>query len=166
MQEAPCPTEMLGSLAAGATDGFCAGAPLRRSQVLASRLCIPPRSDRIMRRNVWRSGLPRRQKPGGLHDLLAAVEQAAAVCAMPEHRAMLAALLLRSEYLALPAPVIAASLAPEAGGPVFVPLRAITADPADARCFVREITHWAHASAGIEDPAAALYCRNIAFCPF
>lgn len=155
------PAEMLGSLAAGSIDGFCAGAPwggvAAQSGLgfvaLHSAAIRPYHAEKCLAvRADWVGANPRRM--AALH---AALHQAATLCAAPAQRGTLAALLAEPAYLNLPAAIIEASLDPAAGGPEFTPPRATTANPDDARWFADELARWGHAPAGLAEQAARLY---------
>jgi NitT/TauT family transport system ATP-binding protein/nitrate/nitrite transport system substrate-binding protein len=152
------PAEMVSSLAAGAIDGFCAGAPwgavathagLGFTAILSSEIwrdhpekCLALREDFGLR------------DPDSLTLLLQTLRETAAICAMPAQRPELAALLAAPEYLDLPARLLEAALDPQAGGPDF---GACYPDPQHAAWFARQMASWHAAPPQIVDEAASLY---------
>ena len=155
------PAEMPGGLAAGAIDGFCAGAPWGivaahsglGFQAVLSTAIRPDHAEKCLTvRTDWAA-----RNPADCRALLSALAHAASLCADPSQRTALAEMLSAPDYLALPAPLLAASLDPEAGGPIFSPPKAITADPADASWFAAQMARWGHAPAGLDEDAARLY---------
>ncbi len=155
------PAEMPDRLAAGAIDGFCAGAPwgviAARSghgfPAVYSAAIKPDHPEKCLAVRADWAG----ENPARLASLLTALAEAALVCAAPARRVMLAELLSRPEYLAVPSAVIAASLDPATGGPVFPPQPAARPNPVDARWFATEMTRWGHAPADIMEKAVNLY---------
>lgn len=152
------PAEMVGSLAAGAIDGFCAGAPWGEVAAHAGLGFIAVRS-----RDIW-PGHPEkclalrgdfiRQDEAGVVTLLTVLRRASALCAAPDKRAALANLLAEPEYLDLPPGLIAAGLNPAAGGPLFD--RQYPA-PEDAGWYARQMRRWGMAPPEIEQMPARLY---------
>jgi ABC-type nitrate/sulfonate/bicarbonate transport system substrate-binding protein len=140
------PAEMVGSLAARAIDGFCAGAPWG---LVAEQAGIG--FNAVLTRDIW-PGHPEKclamradfcaADPGRLTQLLGVLLAADAACAVPEHRAGIAGLLAQPDYLDLPAALLAAALDPAATGPVFgnpYP------DLAQAQWYARQMVRWAKA---------------------
>jgi two-component system, oxyanion-binding sensor len=152
------PAEMVGSLAAGAIDGFCAGAPWG---LVAERAGMGFTA--VLSRDIW-PGHPEkclalradfcRADPDGLTVLLKVLRQAQSLCAEPARREMLAALLARPEYLDLPADLLAQGLDHETGGPLF---NAAYPSPSQAQWYARQMRRWGKAPDGIEDVTARLY---------
>jgi len=156
------PAEMVGSLAAGAIDGFCAGAPwghvaagsglgftaLKTENIWENHpeKCLALRSD-------FAAGDPARVRV-----LLAALRDACAYSAMPARRMGLAKLLSKPDYLDLPAEMIAASLAPEEGGPVFNLNYPV---PAHATWFAMQMLRWGKANEDVLGAARTLYRPDI-----
>lgn len=151
------PAEMVGSLAAGAIDGFCAGAPWG---LVAARAGMG--FNAVLSRDIW-PGHPEKclalsagfctADPGRLKVLLQVLLQAQHACSAPRQRAALAQLLARPEYLDLPAALLAPALEAGSGGPRFdAPYPA----PEQARWYVRQMHRWAKAPAS-EDIVARLY---------
>jgi ABC-type nitrate/sulfonate/bicarbonate transport system substrate-binding protein len=153
---------MVGSLAAGAIDGFCAGAPwaqvasgsglgftaLKTEQIWENHpeKCLALRSD-------FAAG-----DPAQVRLLLAALRDACAYSMMPARRLGLAKMLSKPEYLDLPAEMIAASLAPEEGGPVFnlnYPM------PAHATWFAMQMLRWGKVKEDVLSAASKLYRPDI-----
>jgi NitT/TauT family transport system ATP-binding protein/nitrate/nitrite transport system substrate-binding protein len=152
------PAEMVGSLAADAIDGFCGGAPWGQVAAHAGLGFVAVQS-----REIWRDHPEKclalradfcARDPAGVQALLQALIAAGAACAAADGRGALAALLGAPNYLDLPAPLIAASLDPAAGGPVFAPQYPC---PAHAAWFAGQLLRWRKAPAGILEVAAALY---------
>lgn len=156
------PAEMVGALAAGAIDGFCAGAPWGRVAehaglgftAITTRQIRPDHPEKCL---AVRADVAARD-PALLRRLLRALKAAASFCANPEQRSALADLLARPAFLDLPVAVIAPSLAPEAGGPVFDRL---TPDPEDGAWFGGQMQRWGKAPHGTADMARALYRPDI-----
>lgn len=152
------PAEMVGALAAGAIDGFCAGAPWGQVAehsglgfiAITTRDIRPDHPEKCL---ALRADFAARD-PALLRRLLRALTAAAAFCADPQQRGKLADLLAQPVYLDLPASIISPSLAPEAGGPVFTRL---TPDPADGAWFGAQMQRWGKAPPGAEETARALY---------
>jgi NitT/TauT family transport system ATP-binding protein/nitrate/nitrite transport system substrate-binding protein len=150
------PAEMVGSLAAGAIDGFCAGAPWGEVAVHAGLGVIAVRSDEIWRRHpekclaLTASFAAQPEAVTLMRVLLAAGAQ----CADPAARGHLAAMLARPHYLDLPVDLIARALDPAAGGPVFgaqAPRRR------HALWFAGQMQRWGEGQGGVLDAAAAMY---------
>jgi len=156
------PAEMVGSLAAGAIDGFCAGAPwgqvaahsglgftaIHTSQIWRDHpeKCLAVRAD-------FAAG-----EPEAVRALLIALREAARLCASPARREALSDMLALPEYLNLPAELIASSLDPEAGGPIFS--RTYPA-PRHAAWFAMQLLRWNKAPGEALGTAAALYRPDI-----
>jgi NitT/TauT family transport system ATP-binding protein/nitrate/nitrite transport system substrate-binding protein len=152
------PAEMVGSLAADAIDGFCGGAPWGQVADHAGLGFVAVQS-----REIWRDHPEKclalradfcARDPAGVQALLRALITAGGMCAAVDGRGALAALLAAPQYLDLPAPLIAGSLDPEAGGPVFAPQYPA---PVHAAWFAGQLLRWRKAPAGILEVAAALY---------
>ncbi|MBU6397478.1 MAG: ABC transporter substrate-binding protein [Rhodospirillales bacterium] len=152
------PAEMVGSLAAGAIDGFCVGAPWGLVAAKAGMGFTACRS-----RDIW-PGHPEKclalqadfatTAPERLNIMLQVLLRAQRECAAPEARAKLAALLERPEYLDLPADLLAEALDSAEGGPSFIaPYPSVT----KAQWYARQMQHWGKAPAGLEDITAQLY---------
>jgi NitT/TauT family transport system ATP-binding protein/nitrate/nitrite transport system substrate-binding protein len=152
------PAEMVGSLAADAIDGFCGGAPWGQVAAHAGLGFVAVQS-----REIWRDHPEKclalradfcARDPAGVQALLQALMTAGGMCAAAAGRGALAELLAAPQYLDLPAPLIASSLDPAAGGPVFMPQYPA---PAHAAWFAGQLLRWNKAAAGILEVAAALY---------
>jgi NitT/TauT family transport system ATP-binding protein/nitrate/nitrite transport system substrate-binding protein len=152
------PAEMVGSLAADAVDGFCGGAPWGHVAAHAGLGFVAVQS-----REIWRDHPEKclalradfcARDPAGVQALLQALITAGALCTAPEGREALASLLAAPKYLDLPAPLIAGSLDPAAGGPVFTSQYPA---PAHAAWFAGQLLRWKKAPGGILEIAAALY---------
>jgi NitT/TauT family transport system ATP-binding protein/nitrate/nitrite transport system substrate-binding protein len=117
------PAEMVSCLAAGAIDGFCAGAPWGEVAAHAGLGFIAVPSGGIWRDHPEKCLALREEfcarDPAGVLAVLRALRATSGLCAEPARRGALAGLLAQPEYLHLPAALIGAALAPEAGGPVF-----------------------------------------------
>lgn len=152
------PVEMVGSLAAGAIDGFCVGAPWGHVAAHAglgfiattSRDILPDHPEKCL---ALREDFVSRD-PAGTVGLLRALRAASAICAIPERQAGLAALLAEPSYLDLPAALIEPALAPEAGGPIFT-----RQYPSLERAawFVVQMQRWGKAGQEISTIVAQLY---------
>jgi NitT/TauT family transport system ATP-binding protein/nitrate/nitrite transport system substrate-binding protein len=152
------PAEMVGSLAAGAIDGFCAGAPwgqvatgsglgfmaLKTGEIWENHpeKCLALRSD-------FAAG-----DPAQVRLLLTALRDACAYSAMPARRAGLAKLLAKPAYIDLPAEMIAASLAPQEGGPDFTHNYPV---PAHAAWFAFQMLRWGKTGEEVLGAASTLY---------
>ena len=152
------PAEMVSSLAAGAIDGFCAGAPWGQVAAHAGLGFIAVHS-----RDIWR-GHPEKclalraelvaRDPAGVNAVLQTLRKAGALCAAADKRGALAALLAQPEYLNLPAALIATALDPQTGGPLFTQQYP---DAAPARWFAQQMLRWQKAPPGSLDDALSLY---------
>jgi NitT/TauT family transport system ATP-binding protein/nitrate/nitrite transport system substrate-binding protein len=152
------PAEMVGSLAAGAIDGFCAGAPWG---LVAERSGMGFTA--VLSRDIW-AGHPEKclalraefckASPDDLNVLLKVLLQAQLLCSEPSRREALAGLLAQPEYLDLPADLLAQGLDAETGGPVF---DAPYPSPSQARWYARQMRRWGKAPDWIEDITARLY---------
>jgi NitT/TauT family transport system ATP-binding protein/nitrate/nitrite transport system substrate-binding protein len=156
------PAEMVGSLAAGAIDGFCAGAPWGEVAVQSGLGFIAIRS-----RDIWRDhpekclALRADFAEGNLSSvlgLLQVLRRAGAVCAAKAKRGALASLLAQPEYLDLPATTIEAGLDPDAGGPLFTPQYPA---PAQARWYAEQMIRWGKAPDSILETQATIYRPDI-----
>jgi NitT/TauT family transport system ATP-binding protein/nitrate/nitrite transport system substrate-binding protein len=152
------PAEMVGSLAADAIDGFCAGAPWGQVAEHAGLGFIAVQSAEIWRDHpekclALRADFAARD-PAGVMGLLKALIAAGAACAVAARRPALAELLAAPDYLDLPAHLIAGALDPAAGGPLFAAQSPV---PDHAAWFAGQMLRWGKAPAGILDVAAALY---------
>jgi NitT/TauT family transport system ATP-binding protein/nitrate/nitrite transport system substrate-binding protein len=152
------PAEVVGSLAADAIDGFCAGAPWGQVAEHAGLGFVAVQS-----REIWRDHPEKclalradfaARDPAGMMGLLRALIVAGAACAAPDGRAGLADLLAEPDYLDLPAQLIAAALDPDAGGPLFAPQYPL---PAHGAWFAEQMLRWGKAPPRIVDVAAAVY---------
>jgi two-component system, oxyanion-binding sensor len=152
------PAEMVGSLAGGAIDGFCAGAPwglVAAKAGMGFTACLS--------RDIW-PGHPEKclalqadlvaSAPDRINALLQVLLRAQRECAAPKSRAKLAALLERPEYLDLPADLLAEALDGAQGGPSFT---APYPSVAQAQWYVRQMQRWGKAPAGLEAVTAQLY---------
>jgi two-component system, oxyanion-binding sensor len=156
------PAEMVGSLAAGAIDGFCAGAPWGEVAVkagigfiaLCSREIWPDHAEKCF---ALRNEIIERDTDGMIK-LLRVLLAAGARCAVPEGREALAKILSGPDYLDLPAVLLAAALDPDAGGPVFsMPYP----DAREGGRMAREMMRWNKAPAAILDVPARLYRADL-----
>jgi NitT/TauT family transport system ATP-binding protein/nitrate/nitrite transport system substrate-binding protein len=152
------PAEMVSSLAAGAIDGFCAGAPWGEVAAHAGLGFIALHSDAIWRDHpekclALRADLVARD-PAGVAAMLGALREAGARCAAPAARAGLASMLSAPEYLHLPQALIATGLDPETGGPRFA---AQYPDAARAQWFAQQLLRWGKMPAGALEDVASLY---------
>ncbi len=137
------PSEMVSSLAAGAIDGFCAGAPWSH---VATKAGLG--FEAIKTGDIWRNHPEKclalradfaAGDPTRVRQLLTALREAGAYCATPANRPVLAALLARPEYLDLPQDLIETSLDPAEGGPVF---SATYPSPDHAAWFATQMLRW------------------------
>jgi NitT/TauT family transport system ATP-binding protein/nitrate/nitrite transport system substrate-binding protein len=152
------PAEMVSSLAAGAIDGFCAGAPWGQVADHAGLGFIAVQSGAIWRDHpekclALREELVARD-PAGVLAVLRTLRAAAERCAAPAQRGALAALLARPAYLDLPEALISSGLNPESGGPDFSEQYP---DAARAGWFAAQMLRWNLAPPGSLDNAASLY---------
>jgi NitT/TauT family transport system ATP-binding protein/nitrate/nitrite transport system substrate-binding protein len=152
------PAEMVGSLAAGAIDGFCAGAPWGQ---VASHSGLGFTA--IHTAQIWRNHPEKclalradfaAGDPASVRALLIALSDAARLCASPTRRAALADMLAVPEYLDLPATLIADSLDPAAGGPLFTQNY-----PAQSHAawFAMQLLRWNKAPGDVLSTASSLY---------
>lgn len=152
------PAEMVSSLAAGAIDGFCAGAPWGQVAAHAGLGFIAVQSDAIWRGHpekclALREELVERD-PAGVLAVLRTLRATSALCAAADKRGALAALLAQPEYLHLPAALIASALDPASGGPLFTDQYP---DAARAAWFTAQMQRWHLAPPGSLDGAVSLY---------
>jgi NitT/TauT family transport system ATP-binding protein/nitrate/nitrite transport system substrate-binding protein len=152
------PAEMVGSLAAGAIDGFCAGAPWGQ---VANHAGLG--FNAVQSREIWRDHPEKclalradfaARDPAGVLALLTSLRFTGKLCAAPDKRAALAALLGQPEYLDLPAELIATALDPATGGPQFTEQYP---NPETAMWFAEQLARWHKAPADFADHAARLY---------
>lgn len=152
------PAEMVGSLAAGAIDGFCAGAPWGVVAAKAGMGFMVCHS-----RDIW-PGHPEKclalqadfveTAPARLNALLRVLIHAQRVCAEPGSRARLGTLLARPDYLDLPAELLIEALDVTHGGPGF---GAAYPSVEAAQWYARQMQHWGKAPEGLEKLTARLY---------
>ncbi|MDE1905594.1 MAG: ABC transporter substrate-binding protein [Rhodospirillales bacterium] len=152
------PAEMVSSLAAGAIDGFCVGAPWGQVAAYAKLGFVAVTSAEIWRDHpekcvVLRDDLMARD-PAGVLALLRTLRTASALCEEPKKRGALAALLARPGYLHLPEALIENALAPSAGGPDFMEQYP---DAARASWFATQMLRWNLAPPGSLDNTTSLY---------
>jgi two-component system, oxyanion-binding sensor len=152
------PAEMVNSLAAGAIDGFCVGAPWGEVAAHAGLGFIAVASCEIWRDHpekclALREELVARD-PAGVLALLRTLRTTSALCAAPDKCGALAALLAQPEYLHLPKDLIAMALAPQAGGPLFTQQYP---DAARASWFAAQMQRWNLAPPGSLEDAQSLY---------
>jgi NitT/TauT family transport system ATP-binding protein/nitrate/nitrite transport system substrate-binding protein len=152
------PAEMVSSLAAGAIDGFCVGAPWGQVAAHAGLGFIAVHSAGIWRGHPEKCLALREAfcevDPDGVLALLRTLRASSALCAAPAQRGGLAALLAQTEYLHLPEALIAGALAPEAGGPDFTGQYPYAAR---AGWFAAQLLRWRLAAPGSLEDAASLY---------
>jgi NitT/TauT family transport system ATP-binding protein/nitrate/nitrite transport system substrate-binding protein len=152
------PAEMVSSLAAGAIDGFCAGAPWGQVAAHAGLGFIAVTSAEIWRGHPEKCLALREEfcarDPAGVQALVRTLLTTSALCAAADKRGALAALLAQSEYLDLPAELIAPSLSPEAGGPLFTDQYP---DAGRAAWFAAQMQRWDLAPPGSLEGAENLY---------
>jgi NitT/TauT family transport system ATP-binding protein/nitrate/nitrite transport system substrate-binding protein len=152
------PAEMVGSLAADAIDGFCAGAPWGQVAAHAGLGFIALHSQEIWRDHpekclALRADFAARD-PAGVIALLTALRFTGKLCAAPDKREALATLLGQPEYLDLPPDLIATALDPVTGGPLFTQQYP---DPETAGWFAEQMARWHKAPASLAGFAASLY---------
>ncbi len=152
------PAEMVSSLAAGAIDGYCAGAPWGQVAAHAGLGFLAVQS-----RDIWRDHPEKclalradlvARDPAGVAALLKTLRQSGALCAAADKRGALAALLAQPEYLNLPAELIATALDPQTGGPLFT---LQYPDAERASWFPQQMLRWHKAPPGSLDDALSLY---------
>ncbi len=148
------PAETVSGLAAGAIDGFCAGAPWGHAAIREGLGFVAAYSKDIWQDHPEKCLTVREEFVTGHEDstlaMLAALREACAFCAEAENRGRLAALLSRPAYLDMPADLIGQALVPEEGGPLF---GETYPHPAHARWFAEQLIRW-H-KAGLEAIGAA-----------
>jgi len=152
------PADMPASLESGKIDGFCAGAPWGQVAQAMGVGFIAVRSSEIWRDHPEKCLALRADfaaaETARTQSLLAALREAAALCADPNGRPALAALLAQQKYLDLPAELIERSLDRADGGPVFdlnFPV------PEHARWFAAQMLHWNKMPESALPMALALY---------
>jgi NitT/TauT family transport system ATP-binding protein/nitrate/nitrite transport system substrate-binding protein len=152
------PAEMVGSLAAGAIDGFCAGAPWGQVAANSGLGFTAIHSAQIWRNHPEKCLALRADfaagDPATVRGLLIALADAARLCASPTRREVLADMLSNPDYLDLPAELIAQSLDPAAGGPVFTQNYP---SPNHAAWFAMQMLRWNKAPGDVLSTAASLY---------
>jgi NitT/TauT family transport system ATP-binding protein/nitrate/nitrite transport system substrate-binding protein len=152
------PSEMVGSLAAGAIDGFCAGAPWGLIAEHSGLGFTAIRSNQIWRDHPEKCLALRADfaagDPAAVRGLLRALGDAGRLCANPSRRGALADMLGRPEYLDLPANLIEQSLDPAQGGPVFTHNYPA---PTHAAWFALQLLRWNKAPGDVLSAAASLY---------
>ena len=152
------PTEMVSSLAAGAIDGFCAGAPWGQVANHAELGFTAIHTGEIWRDHPEKCLALRADfaagDPAAVRGLIIALREAAALCADPARRAGLAEMLGRPDYLDVPAGLIARSMDPASGGPIF---SRPYPSPAHAAWFAAQMLRWNKAPADALAIAAGLY---------
>jgi len=157
------PADMVGALAAGVIDGFCAGAPWADVAAHAEVGFVALRSAAIWHDHPEKClalrGAFVENGPDRIVALTRALREAGRACADATLRPTLAALLAAPEYLDLPAPVIASSLDPAAGGPLFGDAVGYPS-PDHGAWFAGQMLRWGAAGA-LEDVAASLYRPDI-----
>lgn len=152
------PAEMVGSLAAGAIDGFCAGAPWGFVAAKAGMGFTACHSG-----DIW-PGHPEKclalqagfaaAAPERLNTLLRVLMQAQHICADPKTLGKLSALLAQPHYLDLPAELLAEALNVTHGGPGFsVAYPAVEA----AQWYAKQMQRWGKGPAGLERLTTQLY---------
>jgi len=152
------PAEMVGSLAAGAIDGFCAGAPWGQVASHAGLGFTAIHTAQIWRNHPEKCLALRADfaagDPASVRALLIALSDAARLCASPTRRGALADMLAIPEYLDLPASLIADSLDPAAGGPLFTQNY-----PAQSHAawFAMQLLRWNKAPGDVLSTASSLY---------
>jgi len=156
------PAEMVGSLAAGAIDGFCAGAPWGQVASHAGLGFTAIHTAQIWRNHPEKCLALRADfaagDPASVRALLIALGDAARLCASPTRREAMSEMLSIPEYLDLPAPLIANSLDPAAGGPIFTQNYPA---PAHANWFAMQLLRWNKAPGDVLSTAASLYRPDI-----
>ncbi len=140
------PAEMVSGLAAGAIDGFCAGAPWGQVAAHAGLGFIAMRSCEIWPDHpekclALRADLVARD-PAGVTGILRALYKSGRKCAKAEQRPALAALLAQPGYLNLPASLLELALNPDDGGPLFTHQRP---EVADEKWFAAKMLRWCKA---------------------
>ena len=152
------PSEMVSSLAAGAIDGFCAGAPWHHVAAGAGLGFAAVTSGVIWREHPEKCLALRADfaaaDPARLRLLLGALREACAYCASPGNRPAVAELLARPEYLDLPREMIEASLDPAQGGPLF---DLNYPSPQRAAWFATQMRRWGKAGEDALAVTASLY---------
>jgi ABC-type nitrate/sulfonate/bicarbonate transport system substrate-binding protein len=152
------PAEMVSSLAAGAIDGFCVGAPWGQVAAHAGLGFIAMTSGGIWRDHPEKCLALREdfcaRDPAGTLALVRTLRATSAICASSDRRGALAALLAQPEYLHLPEELIAGALSPADGGPVFTDQYP---DARRATWFAAQMLRWNLAPPGSLDGVASLY---------
>ncbi|HQT47720.1 MAG TPA: CmpA/NrtA family ABC transporter substrate-binding protein [Acidocella sp.] len=156
------PAEMVSSLAAGAIDGFCAGAPWGQVAVHAGLGFVAVHS-----RDIWRDHPEKcltlrddlvARDPAGVSALLRTLRTAGDLCAAADKRRALAVLLGEQQYLHLPEELIAGALNPAMGGPDFTQQYP---DATRAAWFAEQMLRWHKAPPGSLEEATRLYRADL-----
>jgi NitT/TauT family transport system ATP-binding protein/nitrate/nitrite transport system substrate-binding protein len=152
------PAETVSAMAAGRIDGFCAGAPWGQAAEAAGIGFIAVNSGQIWRDHPEKC-LALRADFAADHAettirLVVALLEACALCAAITQRDALADLLARPDYLDLPRALIAASLNPATGGPVFA---LNEPSPTHGAWFAAQMIRWGKAPPAIADEVTFLY---------
>jgi NitT/TauT family transport system ATP-binding protein/nitrate/nitrite transport system substrate-binding protein len=152
------PAEMVGGLAAGAIDGFCAGAPWGHVALRAGLGFTAIKTQEIWEDHPEKCLALRADfaagDPARVRNLLIALSDACRYCATRSRRPALAELLSRPENLDLPADLIEPSLNPAEGGPIFDQNFPV---PAHGTWFAMQMLRWGKAPENVLGAASALY---------
>jgi len=149
------PSRMVGKMAAGELDGFCAGEPW---SAVAESEGVGEVAVRAF--DIWRDGPEKvfgvtadwaERNPDALQACLRALLQAAAWADAPENRAELSALLAEPQYVGAPAESILRSLPTVTfhAGQATAPL------PVQAGWLLSQMIRWGQAPRGLDVPALA-----------
>jgi NitT/TauT family transport system ATP-binding protein/nitrate/nitrite transport system substrate-binding protein len=156
------PSEMIGSLAAGALDGFAAGPPWGQVAAHSGLGFIARKTSEIWQNHPEKCLALRADfaagDPARVRSLVTALRDACATCAKPTRREALATVLSRHEFVDLPPAIIATSLDPANGGPIFNQNYPI---PAHANWAAMQLLRWDKAPDSIVGAAASLYRPDI-----
>jgi len=152
------PNEMVGSLAAGAIDGYFAGAPWGHVGSLSGLGFTAIKSGDIWQDHPEKCLALRSDFAAGdptlVRNLLAALREACAYCGTAARRPGLAKMMSMPEYLDLPAELIETSLAPAEGGPRF---DLNYPSPTHASWFAIQMLRWNKAQEDVLGAARTLY---------